>query len=73
MFCVTTPPKCEKARFAVSHGYDNWLMIAQLVEHFTDIAEFMVRIPFKPEFFFSGFQFSQLLKLRTNSKDLSSI
>ena len=31
-----------------------------------------VRTPFKPEFFFQAF-FSQLVKLRTNCEDLSSI
>ena len=45
-------------------------LIAQLVEHCTGIAE--VQIPFKPEFFYQAF-FSQLLKLRSNYEDLSSI
>ena len=35
-------------------------LIAQLVEHYTSVAEVMVRIPFRPEFF-SGFDFHNCL------------
>ena len=47
-------------------------LIAQLVEHCTGIAEVMGLNSVQAGIFFLAF-FSQLLKLRTNCEDLSSI
>ena len=47
-------------------------LIAQLVEHCTGIAEVMDSNPVQAWIFFQAF-FSQLLKLRSNCEDLSSI
>ena len=47
-------------------------LIAQLVEHCTGIAEVMGSNPVQAWIFFQAF-FSQLLKLRSNCEDLSSI